>query len=184
MAAVIAAGLGCGTAPVEAVDGARPLPESVRAPQIGAGGMSFKYKRVSGPYDFGGDMLMWGGHAFGGGVGEVKLGISGAAGILNGKYARLDLKMGGLTLENGFRPDPLFKWRVGFGMGSYDLVSTVTKFHTNRGNFAYLEPMLVGVRPLTRHISIEVGVGYTFANSTGVKLDGFCLTTDLLLGRF
>lgn len=184
MAAAFVLGLGCAPAPVWAIDGARPLPESQMHPQIGAGGISFKYKRASGPYNFGGDLLMWGGHAFGGGKGEVKLGISGAAGILNGNHARLDLKMGGLTLENGFRPDPLFKWRVGFGMGSYDLVSTVTNFHTNKGNFVYVEPMLVGVRPVTRHITIEVGVGYTFANSTGVKLDGICLTTDLLLGRF
>ncbi|MFZ2961102.1 MAG: hypothetical protein WA705_29845 [Candidatus Ozemobacteraceae bacterium] len=155
-----------------------------RTPQIGAGGISCTYKRVSGPYGFGGDMLLWGGRGFGGGEGQVKMGFTAATGVLNGNHMRCNLNMGGFTLENGWRPDPLFKWRAVFGGGSYDLTSSLTMRSINRGSFAYFTPMLVGRRPLSRHISIEVAGGYTFTNTNGVSIGGWCLETDILLGRF
>ncbi|MBF0543705.1 MAG: hypothetical protein HQM08_04695 [Candidatus Riflebacteria bacterium] len=154
-------------------------------PAIGAGGLSCKYKQVSGPHGFGGDFLMWGGRFFSGASGDPKLGASACTGVLNGNFQRIEMKMGGLTIENGFRPDPYFKWRVGFGAGSYNLTDSLNQRTITQGQFAYVEPMLVGVRPLWRSIMIEVGAGYTFVGATGgIKLEGPCLEVNLLFGRF
>ena len=151
---------------------------------VGAGGINFKYKRVSGPYDFEGDMIVWGVRGFGGHLREAKLGVMGSTGSLNGNVLRLNLNMGGLSIENGFRPDPRFKWRVNFGGGNFELTSKVTHRTINSGSFTYLEPMLVGVFPLSRHLVLEFGTGYTFCGAQGVRLEGILLQVDLLVGRF
>ncbi|MBF0408656.1 MAG: hypothetical protein HQM10_15010 [Candidatus Riflebacteria bacterium] len=154
-------------------------------PHVGAGGIYSKYKQVSGPNGFGGDFLMWGARAFSGSISDPKLGLTACTGVLNGNYQRLTMKMGGMTVENGFNPDPYFKWRVGFGGGSYEFYSTLNKRTISNGSFAYVEPMLVGVRPISRHIAIEVGIGYTFAGAFGgIKIEGPCIDVNLLFGRF
>jgi len=163
----------------------RPMAFSEGLQHIGALGVSCKYKRASGPDRFGGDMLVWGTRAFGGKKGDLKLGASGGIGMLNGTYRRLHVRMAGLTVEHGFRPDPLFKWRVGFGGGNYDLKSTISDRSISKGSFTYLEPSIIGIRPFSRHIALEVGAGYTFCGAKGgVKLEGLFLEATLLMGRF
>ncbi len=151
---------------------------------VGAGGLTTRYKRVSGPMGFGGDMLMWGLRGFGGRLNDPKIGLMAAQGTLNGRSLKLNLQQFGLTLENGFRPDPRFKWRANFGGGTYDLASRISGFSVNKGSFTFLEPMLVGVLPMTRHIVLEGAAGYTFAGSTGVRFEGLFLEVNLLLGQF
>jgi len=152
---------------------------------IGAGGLTFKYKRVSGPLGFGGDMLMWGLRGYGGNrLKEAKLGVMASSGILNGNSLKLSIHMGGLTVENGFHPDPRFNWRVSFGGGQYDFRSMQTLRTINKGFFTFIEPMLVGIHPVTRHIILEFGIGYTFCGAMGVRIEGICLQTELLIGKF
>lgn len=174
------------TGPARAVGNPRLLVEvNPRSAQnVGAGGLTFRYKRVSGPMGFGGDMLMWGVRGFGGRLNDPKIGLMAGLGTLNGNVLKLNLRQLGVTLENGFRPDPRFKWRVTFGGGSYDLKSRISQYSVNKGSFTFLEPMLVGVHPLTRHIILEVAAGYTFAGSTGVRFEGLFLEANLLLGLF
>ena len=107
-----------------------------------------------------------------------------STGALNGNALRLNVNMGGLSIENGFKPDPRFKWRVNFGGGNYELNSKVTHRTINSGSFTFLEPMLVGVFPMTRHTVLEFSTGYTFCGAQGVRLEGWLLQVDLLLGRF
>lgn len=151
---------------------------------IGGGGLTWRYKRAAGPFGFGGDMLVWGLRGFGGNLVSPKLGLMGGMGTLNGHALKLNLRQFGFTVEHGFHPDPRFKWRVNFGGGTYDLESRVSGISMKKGSFTFLEPMLVGVHPLSRHIVAEVGVGYTFAGATGVRIEGIFLEANLLLGLF
>ncbi|HEY9072187.1 MAG TPA: hypothetical protein VIV61_18145 [Candidatus Ozemobacteraceae bacterium] len=151
---------------------------------IGAFGASFKYKRVSGPRGFGGDMLVWGGRGFGGRVDDPKIGLMAQTGTLNGTSLVLNLRMGGFTVEDHFKKDTRMKWRVNIGGGSYELKTRRGSLVINDGSFAFAEPMIVGLVPMTRHIVLELGVGYTFCGVEGVRLEGLFLQTDLLLGRF
>ncbi len=160
------------------------IDRSTSDPSIGAGGLSFKYKRASGPLGFGGDMLVWGGRMYGGKLRDPKFGLMGQLGTLNGNALRLNLRMGGFSVEDGFKPDPRFKWRANFGFGTYDLESRITFRTINKGGFAFFEPMLVGVLPMKRHIVLEIGAGYTFCGALGVRIEGLFLQVDLLLGRF
>ncbi len=151
---------------------------------VGAGGLTTRDKRVSGPMGFGGDMMMWGVRGFGGRLNDPKIGLMAAQGTLNGRSLKLHVQQFGLTLENGFRPDPRVKWRANFGGGTYDLSSRISGFSVNKGSFTFLEPVLVGVLPMTRHIVLEGSAGYTFAGSTGVRFEGIFLEVNLLLGQF
>ncbi len=151
---------------------------------VGAGGVTFKYKRASGPDGFGGDMLVWGGRGFGGRVDDPKIGLMAQAGTLNGNSMALNLRMGGFTIEDHFMKDTRLKWRVNIGGGTYELKTRRSSRHINDGSFAFAEPMIVGMLPMTRHIVLEIGAGYTFCGVEGVRLEGLFLQTDLLLGRF
>ena len=175
-----------GSATVFGASNALPMPNAPvdRPESVGAGGPTFKYKRVSGPMKFGGDILVWGFRAFGGRKDDPKLGISGSTGTLNGKSLQMDLRMAGFTLENSWRSDSRLKWRMTLGGGTYDLHNFTGSYTVNKGTFAYFEPMFVGVVPMNRHLAWEIAGGYTFAGTTGVKIEGPCLEVNLLFGRY
>ncbi|MBP7633880.1 hypothetical protein KBA41_06895 [Candidatus Ozemobacteraceae bacterium] len=151
---------------------------------VGAFGPTFKFKRTSGPEGFGGEMVVWGARGFGGRLDDPKLGLMAQAGTLTGGSLTLNLRMGGFTVEDHFLKDTRLKWRVGLGGGTFELKSRVSSRIVNEGSFAFAEPMLVGVIPMTRHIVLEIGAGYTFCGVEGVRLEGLFIQTDLLLGRF
>ncbi len=147
-------------------------------------GPTIKYKRISGPYDFGGDMFVWGIRAFGGKASEPKLGLMYSSGNLSGTGFKFNLQMSGLTLEDSFTEDSRVKWRASFGGGKYEMTSRTSGYVVNKGSFTFLEPMLVGVLPMSNHIVLEFGVGYTFAGATGVRIEGLALQAELLMGKF
>lgn len=151
---------------------------------VGAFGPTFKFKRTSGPEGFGGEMVVWGVRGFGGRLDDPKLGLMAQAGTLTGSSLTLNLRMGGFTVEDHFLKDTRLKWRVGLGGGTFELKSRVSSRVVNEGSFAFAEPMFVGVIPMTRHIVLEIGAGYTFCGVEGVRLEGLFIQTDLLLGRF
>lgn len=147
-------------------------------------GPTVKYKRISAPYDFGGDMMVWGLRCFGGKLRDPALGVMYQAGSLSGKSLKFSLEMGGLTLEDSFREDARVKWRASFGAGKYRLRTIISGLELNKGSFTFFEPMIVGVLPLSRHIILEFGAGYTFAGATGVRIEGLALQSELLIGKF
>ncbi len=150
----------------------------------GGAGPLVKYKRVKAPQDFGGDMNLWGVRAFGGRLQDPELGVIFSSGTLNGTSLKFNLDMTGLTLEDSFREDSRVKWRTSFGIGRYKLSSKASGLEFNKGSFAFLEPMILGVLPMTRHIILEFGVGYTFAGATGVRVEGLTINAELLMGKF
>lgn len=170
---------------LEAAGNAVPLPgsEMPSVPSIGAGGLTWKYKRASGPMKFGGDLQMVGLRLFGGRKDDPKVGLAASTGTLSGTALQLDVRMGGLTLEDTFLSDRRLKWRATIGGGRYELRTRRGTYTVNSGGFAYFEPMFIGVIPMNKHISIELGGGYTFAGTTGVKLEGPFFEVNLLLGR-
>jgi hypothetical protein len=147
-------------------------------------GPTITYKRVSGPYDFGGDANLWGVRAFAGRLRDPAIGLMYRAGTLNGTSLEFDMQMGGLTLEDSFREDARVKWRASFGVGEYNLKTSASGRDLNSGSFAFIEPVIVGVLPMSRHIVLEFSTGYTFAKTTGVKIEGLMLEAELLFGRF
>lgn len=152
--------------------------------QVGAGGLVLKYKRISGPLGFGGDILVWGVRASGGKTGMSKLGVTASQGSLSGKSLKCDLKMGGFTVEDRFMSDYNLSWLVTLGGGSY-LLRTLDGQHVyNRGSFAYVEPILFGLIRMGPHFRLELGAGYTIANTTGVRVEGPCIQAELLIGRY
>lgn len=146
-------------------------------------GPMFKYKRVSGPDGFGGDMGMWGLRFHGGKLEDPALGAMYVKGHLNGTSQKLVLEKWGLTLEDSFRQDPRMRWRVAFGKGEYQLTRKISGTVSNEGSFAFVEPMISAMLPLSRHISLEFGAGYTFAGATGMRIEGLTLNTELLFGK-
>lgn len=150
----------------------------------GGAGPLMKYKRVKAPQDFGGDMTLWGVRAFGGKLQDPELGVIYTSGTLNGTSLKFNLDMTGLTLEDSFREDSRVKWRTSFGIGKYKLSSKASGMELNDGSFAFFEPMILGVLPMTRHIILEFGVGYTFAGATGVRVEGLTINAELLMGKF
>ncbi len=178
-------------APAAATAAARPMIEikddkadTVRGPSMGAGGPTLKFKRASGPMDFGGEMFHWGLRIFGGRPDDPRLGVAGSIGILNGNSMRLSVGMGGITLEDYYWRDMNFKWRVGLGGGGYELKTIVGQKTLAKGNFTYFEPQLVWVLPIKRSIHLEFSAGYFFAGVLPVKLEGLTLEANLLIGRF
>lgn len=151
---------------------------------VGSFGPTFKFKRASGPDGFGGEMVVWGARGFGGRLDDPKLGLMAQSGTLTGSNLTLNLRMGGFTVEDHFLKDTRLKWRVALGGGTFELKSRVSSRVVNDGSFAFVEPMFVGVIPMTRHIVLELGAGYTFCGVEGVRLEGLFLQADLLLGRF
>ncbi|MEW6709518.1 MAG: hypothetical protein AB1403_06800 [Candidatus Riflebacteria bacterium] len=146
-------------------------------------GPSVKYKRVSAPNDFGGDMAIWGARMFAGKMRDPALGLVYQAGTLNGNSMKFNLEMGGFTLEDSFREDSRVKWRASFGVGNYKLRTLASGLVLNKGSFTFFEPMVVGVLPLSRHIVLEFSTGYTFAAGNGVRIEGLALQWELLFGK-
>lgn len=147
-------------------------------------GPTIKYKRVSAPHDFGGDMAVWGARIFAGRLRDPALGLVYQAGTLNGNSMKFNLEMGGFTLEDSFREDSRVKWRASFGVGTYKLKTLASGLVLNKGSFTFFEPMVLGILPLSRHIVLEFGAGYTFAAGSGVRIEGLALQSELLLGKF
>ena len=143
-----------------------------------------KYKTVRAQDNFGGDMTLWGVRLFGGRLRDPELGLIYAAGTLNGRVLKFSLDMAGLTLEDSFREDARVKWRATLGGGHYKLQTSVGGLVRTKGSFSYFEPMILGVLPMTRHIVLEFGVGYTFAGATGVRIEGLALQCEMLMGKF
>jgi hypothetical protein len=54
----------------------------------------------------------------------------------------------------------------------------------SEGSFSFFEPMILGVLPMTRHLILEFGAGYTFAGATGVRIEGLTLNCEILMGKF
>ncbi len=147
-------------------------------------GPIMKYKRVAAPQNFGGDMTVWGIRAFAGRLYDPEIGFVFYSGTLNGESQKFNLDMAGLTLEDSFREDSRVKWRVSFGVGDYRLRSRASGYEFNKGSFSFFEPMIIGVLPMSRHIVLEFGAGYTFAGATGVRVEGLALNAELLMGKF
>jgi len=147
-------------------------------------GPIMKYKRVAAPQNFGGDMTVWGIRAFAGRLYDPEIGFVFYSGTLNGESQKFNLDMAGLTLEDSFREDSRVKWRVSFGVGDYRLRSRASGYEFNKGSFSFFEPMIIGVLPMSRHIILEFGAGYTFAGATGVRVEGLALNAELLMGKF
>ncbi len=147
-------------------------------------GPMLKYKRVDGPQGFGGDITLWGLRVFGGKLRDPELGIIFNAGTLSGPALKLNLNMAGLVFEDSFREDSRVKWRVSLGYGNFKLKTRVGEMVMNQGSFTFAEPMILGVLPLSRHIVLEFGAGYTFAGTTGVRIEGLVLTAEMLMGKF
>lgn len=143
-----------------------------------------KYKRVAAPQDFGGDMTLWGLRVFAGKLNDPEIGAVYYSGTLSGTSLKFNLDMAGLTLEDSFREDSRVKWRVSFGVGHYKLRSIASGYEFNKGSYAFFEPMVVGVLPMSRHIVLEFGAGYTFAGATGVRIEGLTINAELLMGKF
>lgn len=142
-----------------------------------------KYKRVSGPDNFGGDMNMWGLRFMAGQLNDPLLGVSYSAGHLTGHSQKLKLSKFGLVMEDSFREDSRVKWRATFGGGTYRLWHRISDRTASEGSFAFFEPAIAGIIPLSRHISLEFSTGYTFTRTTGVRIEGLMLQAEFLLGR-
>ncbi|MBU1108313.1 MAG: hypothetical protein KKB51_16690 [Candidatus Riflebacteria bacterium] len=147
-------------------------------------GPLMKYKRVRAPDDFGGDMTLWGVRLFAGRLRDPELGLIYSSGTLNGRALKFNLDMVGLTLEDSFREDSRVKWRVTLGGGNYNLRTSIGGLVMTQGSFTYFEPMILGALPLSRHIILEFGAGYTFAGATGIRIEGLALNCELLMGKF
>ncbi len=147
-------------------------------------GPGLKYKKVSAPHDFGGDMTMWGARFFAGRLNDPAIGLMFQAGTLSGRSMKLNLEMTGLTFEDSFREDSRVLWRATLGAGKYRLRMKTSGLELNKGSFTFFEPMIVGLLPLTRPMVLEFSAGYTFAGSTGVKIEGLALQAEVLLGKF
>lgn len=147
-------------------------------------GPMIKYKRVKGLEDFEGNMGVFGLRAYMGRINDPQFGLMYGMGSVKGDAYKLELKMTGATIEDGFKEDPRVRWRVTGGIGNYDYISRGSGRSLKSASFGFLEPQLVGLLPLSRHIVLEFALGYTFTNTKSVKLEGIAFNTELLLGRF
>lgn len=147
-------------------------------------GPVIKYKHVKGLDDFEGDMGVFGARAYLGRINDPQFGIMSGMGSVKGEAYKLEIKMTGATIEDSFREDPRVRWRVTCGIGNYDYTSRASSRSLKSSSFGFLEPQIVGVLPLSRHIVLEFALGYTFTNTKGVRLEGVAFNSELLLGRF
>lgn len=151
---------------------------------LGAGPIVRYKHNESSTLDFKGDMAMWGVRICGGPMNDPQFGLMYCAGEQKSEVLKYNLNMTGISLENSFKSDPRFRWRVTAGIGNYKLKSKYSGHVYKDGTYGFFEPMFLGVLPLNRNIILEIGVGYTFANATGVRVEGFAATGELLLGKF
>ncbi len=143
-----------------------------------------KHKTIKAQDNFGGDMTMWGLRLFGGRLRDPELGLIYSSGSLSGRALKFNLDMAGLSLEDSFREDSRVKWRASFGGGHYSLRTSNGGLVMTEGSFSLFEPMILGVLPMSRHIILELGAGYTFASATGVRIEGLTSNCELLMGKF
>jgi hypothetical protein len=148
-------------------------------------GPSVRYKHnESSALDFEGDMAMYGIKIVGGPMNDPQFGLHYCAGEQSSEAVKYTLNMTGLSMENSFKKDPRFRWRVTCGVGNFNLKSKASGHSYKKGSFGYLEPMFLGILPFNRNIILEVGVGYTFADATGVRVEGIAVEGELLFGKF
>ena len=148
-------------------------------------GPSIRYKHnESSALDFEGDMAMWGVKIVGGPMNDPQFGLRFHAGEQTSEAVKYNLDMTGLSMEDSFKKDPRFRWRVSCGVGNFKLKSRASGHVYKKGSFGYLEPMFLGILPLNRNIIFEFGVGYTFADATGVRVEGIAVEGELLFGKF
>ena len=148
-------------------------------------GPTLRYKHnESSALDFRGDMAMWGIRVVGGPMNDPKFGLNYCAGEQTSEMLKYNLDMTGLSMEDSFKSDPRFRWRVTCGIGNFELKSKASGHIYKKGNFSYLEPMFIGILPMNRNIILEFGVGYTFADASGVKVEGIAVQGELLFGKF
>lgn len=148
-------------------------------------GSTLRYKHnESSALNFEGDMAMWGVRVVGGPMNDPQFGISYCAGEQTSEAVKYNLDMTGFSMENSFKSDPRFRWRVTCGIGNFKLKSKTSNHVYKDGSFGFLEPMFLGILPFNRNIILEVGIGYTFADATGVRVEGIAAQGELLLGKF
>ena len=148
-------------------------------------GPTLRYKHnESSALDFRGDMAMWGVRVVGGPMNDPKFGLNYCAGEQKSEMLKYNLDMTGISMEDSFRSDPRFRWRVTCGIGNFELKSKASGRIYKKGNFSYFEPMFIGILPMNRNIILEFGVGYTFADASGVKVEGIAAQGELLFGKF
>ena len=148
-------------------------------------GPTLRYKHnESSALNFEGDMAMWGVRIVGGPMNDPQFGISYCAGEQTNETIKYNLDMTGISMENSFKSDARFRWRLTCGIGNYKLKSKASGHIYKKGSFGLIEPMFLGILPLNRNIILEFGVGYTFADATGVRVEGIAAQGELLFGRF
>ena len=148
-------------------------------------GPTLRYKHnESSALNFEGDMAMWGIKIVGGPMNDPQFGLNFCAGEQTNDVIKYNLDMTGLSMEDSFKKDPRFRWRITCGVGNFKLKSKASGHIYKKGSFGYLEPMFLGILPLNRNIILEFGVGYTFADATGVRVEGIAAQGELLLGKF
>lgn len=144
-----------------------------------------RYKHnESSTLNFEGDMAMWGVRITGGPMRDPKFGLQFCAGEQKSDAIKYNLNMTGFSMENSFMKDPRFRWRATVGMGRYKLKSVHSGYVYKEGTYGFFEPMILGVLPFNRNIILEIGVGYTFADASGVRVEGFAAQGEILLGKF
>lgn len=148
-------------------------------------GPTLRYKHnESSALNFEGDMAMWGVRIVGGPMNDPQFGLSYCAGEQTSDAVKYNLDMTGISLEDSFKSDSRFRWRVTCGVGNFELKSKASGHIYKKGSFGYLEPMFLGILPFNRNIILEFGVGYTFADATGVRVEGIAVQGELLFGKF
>ena len=148
-------------------------------------GPTLRYKHnESSALDFEGDMAMWGVRIVGGPMNDPKFVLNYSAGWQKSEVLKYDLDMTGVSMEDSFKSDPRFRWRITCGIGNFQLKSKASGHIYKKGNFSYCEPMFIGILPMNRNIILEFGVGYTFADASGVKVEGIAAQGELLFGKF
>ena len=148
-------------------------------------GPTLRYKHnESSALDVEGDMAMYGIRIVGGPMNDPKFGLNYTSGEQSNDMIKYNLNMTGLSMEDSFKKDPRFRWRFTAGVGNFKLKSKYSGHVYKKGSFGYLEPMFLGILPLNRNIIMEFGVGYTFADATGVRVEGIAVQGELLFGKF
>ena len=143
--------------------------------------LRYKHNRSS-ELKFEGDMAMWGVRIVGGPMNDPQFGLSFCAGEQTSEMLKYNLDMSSVSMEDSFKKDP--RWRVSCGVGNFKLKSKASGHVYKEGSFGFLEPMILGILPLNRNIILEFGFGYTFADASGVKVEGIAAQGELLLGKF
>lgn len=148
-------------------------------------GPILRYKHnESSTLNFEGDMAMWGVRIVGGPMNDPQFGLQFCAGEQKSDSLKYTLNMTGISLENSFKSDPRFRWRATAGLGKYKLKSANSDYVYKDGTYGFFEPMILGVLPLNKNIILEIGIGYTFADAPGVRVEGIAAQGELLLGKF